>query len=76
MRILNLIYIIVLNVEKKIGYEWEVNQRDNEGNTLCDSCMVTNENGFVCAACGCKYPEQMRGGSGTLCINCEEEYDI
>lgn len=61
---------------KKIGYEWEVNQRDNEGNQLCDSCMVTNENGFVCAARGCKYPEQMRGGSGTLCINCEEEYDI
>lgn len=61
---------------EKIGYEWEVNQRDNEGNPLCDSCMVTNENGFVCAACGCKYPEQMRGGSGTLCINCEEEHDI
>ena len=62
--------------EKKIGYEWESFQTDYQGNPLCDHCMATNENGFVCPGCGNKYPEEMRGGSGTFCINCEEEYDV
>lgn len=61
---------------KKIGYKWESFQRDYEGNPICDDCMTTNENGFVCAGCGYKYPEEMRGGSGTFCINCEDEYDV
>lgn len=61
---------------EKIGYDWESFQRDYEGNPMCDDCMITNEKGFVCAGCGYKYPERMRGGSGTYCINCEEKYDV
>lgn len=61
---------------ERIGYEWDSYQRDYEGNPICDDCMTTNENGFVCANCGLKYPEMMRGGSGTFCINCEEKYDL
>lgn len=61
---------------EKIGYEWESFQRDYEGNPICNDCMVTNEKGFVCAGCGYKYPEEMRGGSGTFCINCEDKYDV
>lgn len=60
----------------KIGYEWETFQRDYEGNPICDNCMVTNENGFVCPGCGCKYPEEMRGNSGSFCVNCEDKYDV
>lgn len=60
----------------KLGYEWETFYSDYKGNPICYDCMSTNEKGFVCAGCGCKYPEEMRGGSGTFCINCEDEYDI
>lgn len=61
---------------KKIGYEWESCYRDYKGDPICDDCMTTNENGFVCPGCGEKCPEEMRGGSGTYCINCEEKYDV
>ena len=61
---------------EKIGYEWESFYRDYKGNPIFDDCMTTNENGFVCPGCGAKYPEEMRGGSGTFCINCEDEYDV
>ena len=44
--------------------------------TISDDCMTTNENGFVCPGCGEKCPEEMRGGSGTYCIKCEEKYDV
>lgn len=60
---------------KKLGYEWEGFQRDYKQNPICDDCMVTNENGFVCPGCGFKYPEELRGNSGTYCINCDREYD-
>lgn len=61
---------------KKMGYEWESFYRDYKGDPICDDCMTTNENGFVCPGCGEKCPEEMRGGSGTYCINCEEKYDV
>lgn len=61
---------------KKIGYEWESFYRDYKGDPICDDCMTTNENGFVCPGCGEKCPEEMRGGSGTYCIKCEEKYDV
>ncbi len=61
---------------QKVGYEWESFQRDYEEKPICNDCMVTNEKGFVCSGCGYKYPEKMRGGSGTFCINCEDEYDV
>lgn len=61
---------------ERIGYKWEVFYTDYQGNPLCDNCMVTNEDGFVCPGCGYKYPEEMRGNSGSFCINCEDEYDI
>lgn len=59
---------------ERIGYEWDSYQRDYDGNPVCDNCMTTNENGFVCPKCGLKYPEMMRGGSGTFCTNCEKMY--
>ena len=61
---------------KKIGYDWETFYRDYKGDPICDDCMTTNENGFVCPGCGEKCLEEMRGGSGTYCIKCEEKYDV
>jgi hypothetical protein len=60
----------------RMGYEWESFQHDYDGNPVCDDCMTTNENGFVCPGCGLKYPEMMRGASGTFCRNCEDEFDV
>ena len=61
---------------ERIGYEWDSYQRDYKGNPICDDCMTTDEDGFVCPRCGYKYPEEMRGGSGTYCIDCERIYDV
>ena len=61
---------------ERIGYEWESFYNDYDGNPICDDCMTTNENGFVCPGCGMKHPEEMRGGSGTYCITCEDKYDV
>ena len=60
---------------KKIGYEWEVSNRDYDGNPLCEECMTTDENGFICAGCGRKCSEDMRAPSGTYCLDCEEKFD-
>lgn len=61
---------------ERIGYEWDLCYHTNSGEPICEDCAVTNENGFICPGCGNKYPEEMRGGSGTYCIDCEEEYDV
>lgn len=60
---------------KKIGYEWEVSNHDHDGNPLCEDCMTTDENGFICAGCGRKCSEDMRAPSGTYCLDCEEKFD-
>ncbi len=60
---------------KKIGYEWEVSNYDHDGNPLCEDCMITDENGFICPGCGRKCSEDMRAPSGTFCLECEEKFD-
>lgn len=72
----NYLNVYCFECGEKLGHIGGIYQTDYEGNAICNNCMVTNEKGFVCAGCGCKCPETMRGGSGTFCINCEQIYDV
>ena len=65
--------------DEKVKSSNEINDEERQSNSMIalkDLLQHTNENGFVCPGCGEKCPEEMRGGSGTYCIKCEEKYDV
>jgi len=58
-----------------LGFGDDGNYHDYNGEPLCESCAVTNENGFICPQCGFKHPYGRQGNSGDFCIGCERDYD-
>lgn len=60
---------------KFLGFSNDGNFHTYDGEPLCNSCAVTNENGFICPQCGLKHSYERQGNSGDFCIDCEREYD-
>lgn len=60
---------------KILGFSDSDNYHNYNGEPICNGCAVTNEDGFICPACGLKHPYERMGNSGTYCIDCQEEYD-
>lgn len=48
---------------------------NQNGDPICERCMVADSNGEICPQCGRKVAFEYMGGQG-FCRNCEIEYDL